>query len=276
MAYVDQGSGRPIVFVHGDVMSSFLWRNVIPHVAPSARAIAVDLIGAGDSDKLPGTGTGRYDFATHMQYFSGLMSELELDRDVVLVGHDWGANIAFEWARTHQDAVAGVAFSEPLLPPFSWEDWQPAKIAEFKYLRTVEGERDTLDNNFFLRQAPTSMVRMLTPAELAEIERPYAQPGEDRRPTSDWPREVPFGDDQTPTGAAIEAQATWLAQTALPKLHLAADPGGIDFVGGRRRALIESWPNTVHAPFFGVHWTPEDNPHAIGEALAVWLSDLAR
>lgn len=276
MAYVDEGSGRPVVFVHGDVMSSFLWRNVIPHVTSSARAIAVDLIGAGDSDKLPGSGAGRYDFATHLEYFSSLMAELGLTRNVVLVGHDWGANIAFEWARTNPEAVAGIAFTDPLLPPFGWEDWQPAKVTEFQYLRTAEGERDTLENNFFVRQAASTMVRMLAPAELAEIERPYAEPGEGRRPTSDWPREVPFGDERTPTRAAIEAQAAWLAQAELPKLHLAAEPGGIDFAGSRRRTLIETWPNTTHTRFFGIHWTPEDNPHAIGQALSTWLAEITR
>jgi haloalkane dehalogenase len=274
MSFVDEGTGAPVVFVHGDVMSSFLWRNVIPHLEGLARALAVDLIGAGDSDKLPRSGPGTYTFATHTRYFTAWMASLDLPDGVVLVGHDWGANVAFDWAMHHEDQVRGLVFSEAITPPFAWEDWPEGMRAPFAHLRTPEGERDVLENNAFVDAAPATMTRMLAPAELAEIQRPYARPGEDRRPTIDWPREVPFGDDRTETRTALEAQAAWLAGSPLPKLHLPAAGGGIARPGGRRRELISTWPNLTEVPVPGLHWTPEDAPHAMGSALAGWLPTL--
>ncbi|MEU3980406.1 haloalkane dehalogenase [Streptomyces sp. NPDC026672] len=275
MAYVDEGTGVPVVFVHGDVMSSFLWRNVIPHLdGGRTRSLAVDLIGAGDSDKLPDSGPGSYSFATHARHFDAWMEALDLGDGVVLVGHDWGANVAFDWAMRNEGRVRGLAFSEAITPPFDWEDWPEGMRPQFAYLRTAEGEKDVLENNFFVHAAPQTITRMLAPAELAEIVRPYARPGEDRRPTSDWPREVPFGDDRGETRTALESQAAWLARTPVPKLHLPGVPGGIARLGGRKRELIGTWPNLTEAPVPGLHWTPEDAPHAMGAALAEWLRAL--
>ncbi|XUL93933.1 haloalkane dehalogenase [Streptomyces galilaeus] len=275
MTYLDEGVGVPVVFVHGDVMSSFLWRNVIPHLdGQRTRSIAVDLIGAGDSDKLPDTGPGTYSLATHARYFDAWMKALELHEGVVLVGHDWGANVAFDWAMRNEERVRGLAFSETITPPFDWEDWPAEVRPEFEYLRTAEGEKDVLENNIFVNSAPHSITRMLNPAELAEIVRPYAQPGGDRRPTIDWPSQVPFGDDRSQTRTALEAQAEWLAGTSVPKLHLPGTPGGIARLGGRKRELISTWPNLTEVPVPGVHWTPEDAPHAMGTALAEWLRDI--
>ncbi|MFJ9367388.1 haloalkane dehalogenase [Nocardia sp. NPDC101769] len=272
MTFLDEGAGIPVVFVHGDVMSSFLWRNVIPHLdGLPARTIAVDLIGAGDSDKLPGAGPGTYSFATHARYFDAWMETLNLSEGVVLVGHDWGANVAFDWAMRNEGRVRGLAFSEGITPPFDWEDWPAEMRPAFQYLRTAEGEQDVLENNVFVNAAPHSITRVLTPAELAEIVRPYAKSGEDRRPTIDWPSQVPFGDDRSEIRTVLEAQAEWLASASVPKLHLPGVPGGIARQGGRRREMISTWPNLTEAPVPGIHWTPEDAPHAMGAALADWL-----
>ncbi|MEW2502861.1 haloalkane dehalogenase [Amycolatopsis sp. NPDC047767] len=275
MSYVDEGAGdRTIVFVHGDVMSSFLWRNVMPYVEGFGRVIAVDLIGAGDSEKLPDATAGSYGFATHAKHFSALMDQLAVGDDVVLVGHDWGSNVAFDWAMQHEDRVAGIAFAEALLPPFEWSDWPERMRGQFEFLRSPAGEQAVLEDNFFVNAAQHSMVRMLAPAELDTIVRPYRSPGESRRPTIDWPREVPFGDDRTATRDALEAQATCLSTSDTPKLHLAGVPGGIDWVGGRRRDAIAQYRNLSRSEFPGFHWTPEDNPHAFGEHLAAWLHEL--
>ncbi|WP_051341915.1 haloalkane dehalogenase [Pseudonocardia spinosispora] len=274
MAYVDEGRGRPIVLVHGDVMSSFLWRNVIPHLGPHGRAVAVDLIGAGDSDKLPGSGPGTYRFGTHVEYFSAFMDQLDLGDDTVLVGHDWGANVAIEWARRNARRVAGVAFTEALLPPFEWDDWPREMHEQFRFLRGPDAEAAILDDNYFVNASTESMTRMLAAEEWTEIVRPYAEPGEGRRPTYDWPREVPFGDDRTATREALEAQAEWLAAGSVPTLHLAAVPGGIDHIGGRRRDSIARYRNLTRIEINGLHWTPEDDPHGIGKALTTWLPTL--
>jgi haloalkane dehalogenase len=274
MTFVDEGSGVPVVFVHGDVMSSFLWRNVIPHLDGEARSIAVDLIGAGDSDKLTDAGPGTYTFATHARYFDAWMQALNLSDEIILVGHDWGADLVFDWAMRHEDRVRGLAFSEAITPPFDWEDWPATMRPQFQYLRTAQAEEDVLKNNFFVNASRRSITRMLEPAEWAEIVRPYAEPGEGRRPTIDWPREVPFGDDRSETRTALEAQAAWMATTEIPKLHMPGVPGGIARVGGRKRELISTWPNITEIPVPGVHWTPEDAPHAMGAALAKWVRSL--
>jgi len=174
----------------------------------------------------------------------------------------------------HEDRVRGLAFSEPITPPFDWEDWPAGSRALFQYLRTAQGEKDVLENNFFVNAAQQNISRMLAPAEWAEIVRPYAEPGAGRRLTIDWPREVPFGNDQSETRAALEAQAAWLATTPIPKLHMPGTPGAIARMGGRKRELISTWPNLTESPVPGFHWTPEDAPHAMGAALAQWLRGL--
>lgn len=272
MTYVERGEGPPVVFIHGDVMSSFLWDNVTPYVAENYRAIAVDLIGAGDSDKLPASGEGTYSFETHARYLEGLLEKLDLGDDVILVGHDWGSNLAFDWAMKHEDRVRAIAFTEALLPPFDWSDWPVLVRGLFEHLRTPEGGQDVLDNNVFLNSSRDNVARVLAPEEWAEIVRPYADPGEDRRPTLDWPRMVPFGDDDTPMRKALEGQAEWLTKTSIAKLHMAGIPGGIDFIGGRRRDTIAAFPHLSVIDVEGLHWTPLDDPHTMGEGLATWLA----
>jgi len=199
---------------------------------------------------------------------------LDVGDGVVLVGHDWGSNLAFDWAMMNERRVRGIAFSEALLPPFDWSDW-PATVRDgFEHVRTSEGGRDVLENNFFVDYARDKMLRMLAQQDWDEIVRPYASPGEDRRPTLDWPRSVPFGDDDTEVRRVLEHQAAWLSKTRIPKLHLAGVPGAIERVGGRRRATISAFPNLTLAEVEGAHWTPLDDPHATGAGLASWLRKL--
>jgi haloalkane dehalogenase len=276
MTYVERGEGTPVVFIHGDVMSSFLWDNVMPYVADHHRAIAVDLIGAGDSNKLPASGEGTYSFETHAHYLEGLLENLDLGDDVVLVGHDWGSNLAFDWAMKHEDRVRAIAFTEALLPPFDWSDWPILVRGVFEHMRTPEGGKDVLDNNLFLNSSRDNIVRMLAPEEWAEIVRPYANPGESRRPTLDWPRSVPFGDDDTPIRKMLEGQSGWLTKTPIAKLHMAGVPGGIEVVGGRRRDTIAAFPNLSVIDVEGIHWMPLDDPHTMGEGLATWLASVTQ
>lgn len=274
MAYVEAGTGRPIVFVHGDIMSSYLWRNVVPHVRDLGRCVAVDLIGAGDSDKLAGSAPGSYGLEEHCRYFDAFMEELDLGGDIVLVGHDWGSNIAFEWAMRNPSRVRGISFCEAILPPFEWTDWPVFAQPLFRRIRAEDGERAVLEDNFFVNAVQLGILRKLSAVELAEIVRPYAAPGEARRPTYTWPRSVPFEPDRTPTRAAVERQAQWLSQSPLPKLHLRGVPGAVTI--GRRAAAIGAWPNVREVPVRGFHWPPEDDPHSIGRALADWIARLPR
>ncbi|BBY25115.1 haloalkane dehalogenase [Mycobacterium stomatepiae] len=276
MTYVEVGAGDPVVFIPGDVMSSFLWHNVLPHVAETHRAIAVDLIGAGDSDKLPSVGPGTYSFEAHAHYLDRLLDTLDLGDNVVLVGHDWGSNLAFDWAMSHASRVRGIAFAEALLPPFEWEDWPMMVRDTFKHIRTEQGGRNVLEDNYFVNFAQGQMMRIMDPEEWAEVVRPYADAGEGRRPTLDWPRSVPFGDDNTPLRAKLERQDAWLAETPIPKLHIAGRPGGIARVGGRRRVAVAQYPNLAVAEVDGMHWTPFDDPHGMGEGLASWLGTIKR
>jgi haloalkane dehalogenase len=272
MAYYEMGSGSPIVFLHGDAMSSYLWRQIVPHTAELGRSIALDLIGAGDSDKLADAGPDSYRFAEHARYLEAALEALDLGDDVVLVGHDWGANLAFDWAMNHADRIKGIAFSEAVLPPFEWDDWPAPLHGLFQLMRSPEGEIETLQNNIFVLGATQNVTRVLSEQEIAEIVRPYADPGEGRRPTVTWPREVPLGEEPTPTHKAIGLHTEWLRTSALPKLHLQGVPGGLDF--GRRVETIRSFPNLTQRKVSGWHFTPEDDPHAMGRAIVEWVRNL--
>lgn len=268
MAVVDEGDGPAFVFIHGDIMSSYLWRNVLPHVRPLGRVVAVDLIGAGDSDKLPDSAPGRYSFAEHARYLDGLLDALDLGDEVVLVGHDWGSNLAIDWAMRNAPRVRGIVFGEAVLPPFEWSDWPEPIRPEFEFLRTSEGERAVLEENRFLNNVQRAVFRRISDAELAEIERPYSEPGEGRRPTLEWPRSVPLGNADTPTRAALEAQADWMTWAPVPKLHYRGIPGAL--CNGRRAETVSSFAALTEVGVTGTHWTPEDDPHRIGRAIADW------
>jgi haloalkane dehalogenase len=270
MAYIEAGHGDTIVFLHGDIMSSYLWRNIIPHVESLGRCIAIDLIGAGDSEKLAHSGPGSYDFAEHSRYVDALLDELRIGDNAIFVGHDWGANLAIDWAARHETMVRGIAFSEPLVPPFEWSDWPEYVTPLFQLLRSEAAESAVLDHNMFVRVSTAGgNLRMLTPEERAEIERPYAEAGEARRPSLTWPREVPFEEDQTPTRARVEAHVAWLTKTQMPKLYLRGVPGAMLF--GRKEATVRQFPNLSEVSVKGLHWAPEDDPHGCGRALRDWI-----
>ena len=271
MAYVDVSQGDSIVFLHGDVTSSYLWRNIMPYVESLGRCVAIDLVGAGDSDKLPNSGPGSYSFAEHASYLEPLLDQLDLGNRIVFVGHDWGCNLAFEWAMKHSDRIAGLAFSEPLQPPFAWSDWPGYVKPMFEFIRSEAGERAILDNNFFVvESARRGNIRMLSSQEQAEWERPYRDQGEARRPTITWPREVPFENDQIDMRARIEAHAAWLQETSIPKLYIRGTPGAMIF--GQREEGVRRFPALSEISAKGLHWPPEDDPHACGKGLAEWIA----
>jgi haloalkane dehalogenase len=270
MAYVDTGGGDPIVFLHGNPTSSYLWRNVIPHVEPFGRCIAPDLIGMGDSDKLAQSGPDRYRFVHHREHLDALLAALGVTRRVTLVIHDWGSALGFDWARRHPDAVSGIAYMEAIVQPLTWVDWPDAARQIFQALRSPAGEQMVLEQNVFVeRILPGSILRRLTDAEMDVYRRPFREPGESRRPTLTWPRQIPIEGEPADVHDIVAEYGAWLAGAPLPKLFINADPGAI--LIGKQRDFCRTWPNQTELTVKGVHFVQEDSPDEIGRGIADWL-----
>jgi len=270
MAYVEVGEGDPIVFLHGNPTSSYLWRNVIPHLASRGRCIAPDLIGMGDSEKLDGSGPGRYRFVEHREYLDGLLAALGVGDRVVLVVHDWGSALGFDWANRHRSAVRGIAYMEAIVKPLTWDEWPPPVKPVFQALRSPAGEKMILEQNVFVEQIlPGAVLRPLSDAEMAVYRRPFAVPGEGRRPTLSWPREIPVDGQPADVVEIVRAYGEWLSTAAVPKLFVDAEPGAI--LRGAARELCRGWPNQTEVRVKGVHFVQEDSPDEIGRAIAEWL-----
>jgi len=268
MAYVDAGSGDPVVFLHGNPTSSYLWRNVIPHVEPHARCLAPDLVGMGESDKIE---DASYHFADHARYLDTWFDRLRLADDVTLVLHDWGSALGFHWARRHPERVRAIAYMEAIVRPMTWDEWPESARNVFRALRSEAGEEMVLEKNFFVeRILPASVMRNLTEEEMETYRRPYAEPGESRRPTLTWPREIPL-DGQPPDVAALVGDySEWLCVSEVPKLFINADPGVI--LTGAQRKFCRGWKNQEEVTVRGSHFVQEDSPQEIGEAICAFLA----
>jgi haloalkane dehalogenase len=272
MAYADVGEGNPIVFLHGNPTSSYLWRNVAPHVAPLGRCIMPDLVGMGDSGKLPGADASSYSFVEHRRYLDSLLSALGVDHDVTLVVHDWGSALGFDWANRHRDAVAGIAYMEAIVRPMRWDEWPERARSIFEGLRSAAGEEMVLDKNLFVEAVlPASVIRPLSAEEMAEYRRPFAEPGESRRPTLTWPRQIPLDGQPDDVADVVAAYAEWLATSDVPKLLVVADPGAI--LTGTQLEFCRRWPNQREVTVAGNHFLQEDSPDEIGAAIAAWIRD---
>ncbi|ACZ90106.1 haloalkane dehalogenase [Streptosporangium roseum] len=274
MAYVDEGEGDPIVFLHGNPTSSYVWRNVIPHLTGNGRCIAPDLIGMGDSAKLPDSGPGSYRFVEHRRYLDAFLRALGVRERVVLVLQDWGSALGFDWACRHPAAVRGIAYMEAFVTPIpSWSDWPEAAVAFFQAIRSDVGEEMVIDRNIFVDDVlPSEVLRGLSEEAMAVYRRPYTEPGESRRPTLTWPREVPVAGEPRDVHDIITRYAEWLADSPVPKLFVEAVPGTMFET---HRAIARSWPNQAHVTMKGGHMVQEDAPDEIGNAIASWLRDLS-
>jgi haloalkane dehalogenase len=270
MSYIDTGTGDPIVFLHGNGTFSYLWRNVIPHVERLGRCLAPDLIGMGDSGKNP---SGSYRFVDHARYFDAWFEILGLNKKVTLVGHDWGGALGFYWAYRHPEQIKGIVYMETFVQPMSWDQW-PKVIAErFKALRSPAGEEMVLRDNIFVeKQLPARVLRGLTEEEMAVYRRPYLEPGESRRPTLTWPREVPLGGEPADVVKIIDEYGKWLATSDIPKLFINADPGSI--LVGPQREFCRSWANQQEVTVKGIHFIQEDSPTEIGQAIDAFLAQI--
>lgn len=273
MAYIEAGEGDPIVFLHGNPTSSYLWRNVIPHVAGAGRCLAPDLIGMGDSDKLAESGPDRYRFVEHRAFVDGFLDAVGAVSDVTFVVHDWGSALGFDWANRHRDAVKGLAYMEAIVTPVTWADWPEAASSIFQAMRSAAGESIVLDKNVFVeRILPASVLRDLTEEEMAVYRAPFLEPGEARRPTLTWPREIPIEGEPADTHEIVTSYSEWLATSDVPKLFINADPGSI--LVGRQREVCRGWPNQTEVTVPGIHFIQEDSPAEIGAAVARWHAGL--
>ncbi|MEA1902814.1 MAG: haloalkane dehalogenase [Actinomycetota bacterium] len=272
MAYVEHGEGDPIVLLHGNPTSSYLWREVIPQLSSSGRCIAPDLIGMGDSAKIA-KGPDAYRFSMHADHLGAFLDVMGIDQNVTLVVHDWGGPLGFNWGRHHPDAIKGVAYMETILTPVSWDQWPDAARAIFQAMRSDAGETIILEKNVFVeRIIPSSILRDLTDEEMEEYRRPYHEPGESRRPTLTWPREIPIDGEPADMVDVIEANREWLSGPGVPKLFVNADPGMI--VTDPLRELVQTWENQSEVTVPGLHFIQEDSGEAIGKAIASWLATL--
>ncbi|MGF1467984.1 MAG: haloalkane dehalogenase [Sandaracinaceae bacterium] len=276
MAYVDVGEGDPIVFLHGNPTSSYLWRNVMPHLEGLGRLIAPDLIGMGDSDKLPDSGPDRYTFVEHRAYLDDLLAQLGVEENAVFVIHDWGSALGFHWAHRHPGAVQGIVYMEAIVTPVRWDDWPENATDIFRGFRSPAGEEMVLTKNVFVeRVLPASVLRTLTDEEMAVYRAPFAEEGEARRPTLTWPRQIPIDGEPKDVHDIVAAYAAWLATAeSPPKLLVEAEPGAI--LQGRQLEVARGFAEQESTRVKGIHFVQEDSPDEIGQAAAAFVRALRR
>ena len=273
MAYVEMGEGSPIVFQHGNPTSSYLWRNVMPMLAHRGRCIAVDLIGMGDSDKLIDPGPNSYTLADHQRHFDRALAELGVDDEVTLIVHDWGSALGFDWARRHPQSVLGICYMEAIVRPLTWDEFPDRSRGIFEGFRSKAGEGMVLENNLFVeRVLPGSVLRELTDAEMSVYRRPFSDPGEGRRPTLTWPRQIPIDGEPADVVDVVKNYAEWLATSEVPKLFINAEPGAL--LTGAQREFCRRWPNQHEVTVRGSHFIQEDSPTEIGAAINTWLDNV--
>lgn len=275
MAYVDMGKGTPVLFLHGNPTSSYLWRNIMPHVSDEYRAIAPDLIGMGDSDKLDNPGPDSYRFVEHQAYLDAFIDALIPDGPVYLCIHDWGSALGFHWAKRHPDRVRGICFMEAIVGPIrSWDHWPQEARPVFQGFRSEAGEDMVLEKNIFIEAVlPGSILRKLSDDEMNVYRRPYVNKGEDRRPTLTWPRQIPIEGEPEDVVKIVEDYAAWIKTSDIPKLFIDASPGAI--LIGKAKEFVRTWPNLTEVQVAGSHFIQEDSPDQIGEALAGWLAGIS-
>ena len=271
-AYVEFGKGDPIVLLHGNPTSSYLWRHVIPRLSEIGRCIAPDLIGMGDSEKVE-YGPEGYRFGLHADYLEAFLGALDIESNVTLVVHDWGGPLGFDWARRHPAAVKGIAYMETIVTPVTWDDWPEDARSIFQAMRSEAGEEVVLEKNVFVeRILPNSVLEPLSEETMAVYRRPYLEVGECRRPTLTWPREIPIGGQPADVHEVVVANEAWMAGPDVPKLFINAEPGSI--LIGRQREVCRSWQNQTEATVRGAHFIQEDSGEEIGSLIAGWLKSL--
>ena len=272
MTYVDKGEGDPIIFQHGNPASSYLWRNIIPYLENQGRCIAIDLIGMGDSDKLTDNGNNTYSYHIQKQYFDKCLEELEIKENITFVIHDWGSALGFNWAYEHQESVKGICYMEAIVKKISWEDWPKDAKSIFQGFRSDAGEDLILKKNLFIEGVlPNAIIRHLTETEMDIYRKPFLKEI-DRRPTLDWPRQIPINNEPEEVCKIVDDYSSWMSINEIPKLFINADPGSI--LTGKQREFCRKWKNQQELTVKGNHFIQEDSPNEIGEAISKWYKNL--
>ena len=273
MAYVDEGEGDPIVFQHGNPTSSYLWRNIMPHCAGLGRLIACDLVGMGDSEKLDNSGPDRYTYTEQREYLYALWEQIGVTNNVIFIIHDWGSALGFDWANQNRDKTQGIAYMEAVVKTMQWADFPENARGVFQGFRSDGGENMVLDKNIFVeRVLAGAVIRGLGEEEMTHYRKPYLDPGEDRRPTLTWPRQIPIEGEPPEVCQIVDDYGAWLSQCDLPKLFINADPGSI--LTGPQREFCRSWPNQTEVTVKGTHFVQEDSPDEIGQAVAAFVKGI--
>ena len=274
IAYLDEGQGDPIVLLHGNPTSSYLWRNVVPELVDSGRVIVPDLIGQGDSEKLPASdGPERYSFEVAYDYLDGLLTALGVTSNITLVIHDWGSGLGFHWAKNHPGAVRGIAYMEAIVMPVTWDDWPEGARGIFQGFRSPKGEDMVLERNMFVEGVlPSAVLRGLGEEEMAHYRAAFSTP-DDRQPTLNWPRQLPISGEPAHMVELVTEYGNYMAsEDSPPKLFVNAEPGSI--LVGRARDFCRSWPSQSEVTVAGSHFVQEDSPTEIGQAVAEWMKSL--
>ena len=271
MAYCEIGEGDPIVFQHGNPTSSYLWRNIMPHLETHGRCIAIDLIGMGDSEKLEDSGDNTYSYHIQKKYFDACLEELGIHDNITLVIHDWGSALGFHWAQEHPSQVKGICYMEGIVMPLIWEDWNQDAKGIFQGFRSEAGTEMILRKNLFIEAVlPGSIIRDLSTEEMDEYRRPFINEL-DRRPTLDWPRHIPIENHPKDICEIVKSYGEWMSVNEIPKLFINAEPGAI--LTGQQREFCRTWKNQTEVTVSGSHFIQEDSPHEIGSAICEWLNN---
>jgi haloalkane dehalogenase len=266
MAYVDVGAGDPIVFLHGNPTPSYLWRNIIPHLLPLGRCLAPDYVGMGNSGSAPG---GSYRFADHQRYLDAWFEALGIDRNVILVVHDWGSALGFSWAQRHPDRVKAIVYMEAIVRPFlSWDEWPDATRAFFQAQRSLRGEDLILQKNLFIEYLLP--LRHISDEAMEIYRRHYRNPGASRMPMLAWTRDLPIAGEPADVVEIVDSYARWMSSSPIPKLFIDAEPAG--FLIGAQREFCRAWPNQQVVTVPGSHFLQEDSPEAVGQATARFVA----
>ena len=272
IAYVEMGEGDPIIFQHGNPTSSYLWRNILPQLQGLGRCIAMDLIGMGDSEKLEDKGNMTYSYNTHKKYFDGFLNAIGVESNATLVVHDWGSALGFDWANDYPEKVKAICYMEGIVQSMEWEDWNEDAKGIFQGFRSPAGEEMILEKNLFIEAVlPGSILRKLSDAEMNEYRRPFNDK-KSRRPTLDWPRQIPLENDPPEICKIVNSYSQWMAENNIPKLFINAEPGAI--LIGKQREFCRTWKNQKEVTVKGSHFIQEDSPNEIGNAIFDWLKGI--
>lgn len=272
IAYVEMGEGDPIIFQHGNPTSSYLWRNILPQLQRLGRCIAMDLIGMGDSEKLEDEGNMTYSYNTHKKYFDGFLDAIGVESNATLVIHDWGSALGFDWANDYPEKVKAICYMEGIVQSMEWEDWNEDAKGIFQGFRSPAGEEMILEKNLFIEAVlPGSILRKLSDAEMNEYRRPFNDK-KSRRPTLDWPRQIPLENDPPEICKIVDSYSQWMAENNIPKLFINAEPGAI--LIGKQREFCRTWKNQKEVTVKGSHFIQEDSPNEIGNAIFDWLKGI--